>query len=89
MCNEDLTIPILWCIMASTLRKDEPLPKVPYPVTIVDDKGLPAGMLTPDGEYHTNESTHVGQRVVDEKNGVELEVVWDGASKKSLTGRRY
>jgi hypothetical protein len=88
MWNEDLTVPILSCIMDSTLRKDEALPKVPYSVTVVDDKGRPTGMLTPDGEYHTNEETHIGQRIVDKTSGTELEIVWDGASKKSLVGRR-
>lgn len=84
--DKDLTTPSILCIMESSMN--ETTPTVPYPVTVVDNNGTPVGVVTPNGEYNTNPPSKVGQVVRDEDEGVEFEVVWDGASKKSLLGVR-
>jgi hypothetical protein len=55
-------------------------------VTVVSDSGEPVGMVTPKGDYDTVAKTKVGSRGYDADEGREFEVVWDGASKKSLLG---
>ena len=80
----DLTVPIRPAIVESSMT--EAVPSVPYPVTVVDSNGSPVGMVTPAGEYNTNAPSKVGVRGRDADEGIEFEVVWDGASKKSLLG---
>lgn len=79
-----LTTPTISAIVESSMT--EAVPNVPYPVTVVDGNGTPVGMVTPAGDYNTNAPSKVGARGRDEDEGIEFEVVWDGASKKSLLG---
>lgn len=82
--DKDLTSPTIPAIMET--KMSEGIPDVPYQVTVVDNNGVPVGRVVPGGEYLTNPKSKVGERVRDEDEGCEFEVVWDGASKKSLLG---
>jgi hypothetical protein len=79
----DLTNQTPSCIVKDSMNE---VPSVPYPVTVVNNDGEPVGMVTPDGQFNTNAPSKVGQRGVDEDEGMEFEVVWDGACRQSLLG---